>query len=311
MNRVAESMVQAEKRLGLDSHLLNLQETDSWDVALDADIQVCHTHFPDVLRKKLRKPLKLVWVGHGTPEQVINTAVDAAIKGEYGHGDSLMLMQHWLRTADARVTFWPRHAWLYQSMVDKGTKIHCIPLGVDKSFWSQGESRGKYQGTPSLWSGENPHKIKWPLDLIQAWPYVYPELDGACLHLCYLATNMHRTFAPLINSNGAGYGMHWSPITWVHEELRNVFKSVDFFIGLVRYGDFNRLSLEANAAGCKTISYSGNPYSDYWIPEGDQRNIANELVKILKGDVEPRVKEEVPDQLETAAYMLDIYNSIL
>lgn len=311
MNRVAESMAEAEKRLGLDSHLLNLQETKDWEFALDADVHVAHTHFPDVLRKKLTKPLKLVWVGHGTPEQVFNTAVEESTRGNYGHGDSQMLMMHWLKNADARVTFWPRHQWLYQSMVDKGTKIHCIPLGVDKEFWGGGVSAGKYSGTPSLWSGENPHKIKWPLDLIQAWPYVYPELDGACLHLCYLAQNLHRTFAPLINANGAGYGMHWSAITWAHEELRNVFKSIDFFIGLVRYGDHNRISLEANAAGCKTISYSGNPYSDFWIPEGDQREIARVLTAILKGDVEPRKKDEVPDFLDTARAMIPIYESIL
>lgn len=311
MNRVAESMVEAEKRLGLDSHLLNLQEQESWEVALDADVQVCHTHFPDVLRKKVTKPLKLVWVGHGTPENVFQSSVTEGKHKGYGHGDPFMLTQHWLRTADARVTFWPRHQWIYQTMVDKGTKVHCIPLGVDKEFWSSGETRGKYSGTPSLWSGENPHAIKWPLDLIQMWPHVYPELDGASLHLCYVAQDLHRWFAPLINGNGAGYAMHWSPITWIHEELRNVFKSVDYFIGLVRYGDFNRLSLEANAAGCKTISYPGNPYSDFWIPEGDQRLGAESLVRILKGEVEPRAKSEVPDFMETAQSMELIYKEIL
>jgi hypothetical protein len=143
------------------------------------------------------------------------------------------------------------------------------------------------------------------------WPHVYPELDGATLHACYLALDLHRWFAPLINSNGAGYGMHWAALTWEHQELRNIFKSVDFFIGLVRYGDFNRLSLEANAAGCKSISYPGNPYSDFWIPEGDQREGAKELVRILKGEVEPRQKEAVPDFMDTAKAMQTIYEGIL
>lgn len=311
MNRVAESMAEAEKRLGLDSHICNIQDSKDWEYMADCDVHVAHTHFPDSMRKRLTKPLKLVWVGHGTPENVFTNAVNESKHSGYGHGDSFMLTQHWLRTADARVTFWPRHQWIYSTMVDRGTKVHCIPLGVDLDFWGAGESRGKYAGSPSLWTGENPHQIKWPLDLIQMWPHVYPELDGASLHCCYLATDLHRTFAPLINGNGAGYAMHWSPITWIHEELRNVFKSVDYFIGLVRYGDFNRLSLEANAAGCRTISYAGNPYSDFWLPEGDQRNTAAELIRVLKGEIEPREKEKVPSFMDTAVAMQTIYEGIL
>jgi hypothetical protein len=90
-----------------------------------------------------------------------------------------------------------------------------------------------------------------------------------------------------------------------------VFNSVDYFIGLVRYGDFNRISLEANATGVKTISYSGNPYSDFWVPEGDQREIAKVLVEILNGNVEPRKKDIVPDIEETAKGMVKIYERIL
>jgi hypothetical protein len=304
-------MVEAEKRLGHDSHLINVQDSTDWDEWVDADIHVSHTHFPDSMRKKVTKPLKIVWVAHGTPENVFQHSVEEGKANGYGHGDSFMLMQHWLRNADARVTFWPRHQAIYQTMVDKGTKVHCIPLGVDREFWGSGVSAGKYAGTPSVWSGENPHYIKWPLDLILMWPWVYKELSGASLHCCYLAQNLHRWFAPLINSNGAGYGMHWAAITWSHEELKNVFKSVDYFIGLVKYGDFNRLSLEANAAGCKTISYPGNPYSDFWIPEGDQRESAKALVEILKGDAVPREKTPVPDFMDTAREMVNIYEGIL
>jgi hypothetical protein len=89
-----------------------------------------------------------------------------------------------------------------------------------------------------------------------------------------------------------------------------VFKSVDFVLGLVRYGDFNQLSLQANAAGAKTISYRGNEYADYWVTEGDQREIAKELTSILKGEVAPRTKTPVPDIAETAAAMKAIYETL-
>ena len=313
MAAVARSLVEAEKQLGLDSHLVNIQETTpgEWDRYADADIHVSHTHFPDQMRKKLTKPLKLVWVSHGTPEHVFNSAVEDSEKG-YGHSDGFMLFQFWMRSADARVTFWPRHAALMETMTHKGVGIHCFDLGVNLKFWGGGASLGKYAGNPSVWSGENCHAIKYPLDLFLMWPLVYPQLDGASLHVSYLPTNQHRYFFPLVNANGASYASHISPICWPHDQLRNIFKSVDFFIGLVKYGDHNRLSLEANAAGgCKTISYAGNEYSDFWLPEGDQRIAAAELVKILQGEVKARKKKPVADVSETAQNMIKVYESIL
>lgn len=317
MNRVAESCVKAEREIGVDSHLLNIHQSNDWSVAHDADIHVAHTHFPDThngksFRRMLTKPAKIVTVFHGTPEFVMRDTIGQGRHGaRHGMGDGIMMMLYWLGAADARVTFWPRHQAIYQTLVDKGTEVHCVPLGVDHDFWKKGERTNEFPGAPSLWTGENPHVIKDPLDLILLWPWVYPQLDNASLHVCYLAENLHRYFAPIIDRNAAGYGMHWSAFTFAHNRLRSVFKSIDYFIGLVRYGDHNRLSLEANAAGATTISYRGNPYSDFWITEGDQRSMAFELLQILRGDVAPREKSPVPDSKDTAAAMLAIYESTL
>ena len=312
MHRVAESIVEAEKALGLDSHLINLHDPPAFEHVLDADIHVSHTHFPEELKRRVTKPLKLVWVGHGTPEHVFQSAVEEGAGSRYGHGDGWMLVQHWLQTADAIVTFWPRHQAIWQSLCDKATRVQCLPLGLDKTFWAPQPSRGKFAGTPSVYSSENCHYIKWPLDLLIAWPWVYPKVDGnPCLHLAYLPTDQHRWFFPLANRNGASYASHISPLALDSADLRNAFCSVDYFVGLVRYGDFNRLCLEANASGAKTISYRGNPYSDYWITEGDQREMARELIEVLNGRVEPRAKEAVPDIAETAAGMKAVYEGIL
>lgn len=309
MHRVAESFATAETSLGLDSRLVDCTvQTDAWDEACTADVQVIHTHFPDTLRKKTSG--KLVWIAHGTPDHVFQSSVEAGTTGGYGHSDPLMLMQYWLRNADARVTFWPRHQWIYQRMVDKGITIHCVPLGVDKAHWSSGVSRGKWAGTPSVLTAENCHYIKWPYDLFLAWPEVYEAVQGAKLHAIYLPRDQHRWFFPLVNANGASYGSYITGQSFDHTEFPNVLKSVDFYCGLVRYGDFNRMGQEANAAGCKTISYAGNPYSDFWIPEGDQREIARHLISILKGDVEPRKKDPVPDIADTAKAMLTIYQGL-
>jgi hypothetical protein len=310
MCNVAKSMAEAEHSLGLDSHVVDIMDAKTWDVAEDADIQVVHTHFPDVMRKRV-KNLRVVWVSHGTPEHVFEGAVEDGNKG-YGHADGLMLMQRWLQVADARVTFWPRHQWIFQRMVNKGTPIHCIPLGVDLEYWSSGTDRGRYAGKPSVWTGENPARIKWPLDLFLMWPEVKDALPEATLHANRVPQDMHRWFFPLINANGTSYAGFISPFAFAHEQLRDIFKSIDFFIGLVRYGDHNRVSMEAAAAGAKTISYTGNVYADYWIPEGDQREGAAELIRILSGEIEPRsAKQPVPSLRDTALGMIDVYRGIL
>ncbi len=311
MHRVAESIAEAERKLGLDSRNIDCSvRSPEWEDALDADIQVVHTHFPDELRKKVRRPLKIVWVAHGTPDHVFQSSVEMGSQG-YGHGDPLMLMQFWLRNANARVTFWPRHKWIYDRMVDRGTTVNLVPLGVDRSFWGAGASRGKYAGEPSVFTAENSHYIKWPYDLFTTWPYVLDEIPFAKLHSVYLPKDQHRWFFPLINSNGAAYGSYVTAMSFSHEDLRNTFKSVDYYCGLVRYGDFNQIALQANAAGAKTISYAGNEYSDFWITEGDQRFMADQLINILSGKTPPREKTEVPDLVETASHMQGIYEGLL
>lgn len=312
MHNVAASISAAERDLGLDSHLVNIHEitTEQLDEWADADIHVAHTHFPNEMRGRLTRPFRLVWVSHGTPEHVFHSALEEKKKG-YGHGDSWMLFQHWLSRAHARVTFWERHRAIMQTMVDTGTKVHCLPLGVNLEFWKKGNRRNPpFVGQPSLWTSENCHWIKTPLDLLLMWPWIYEAIPAACLHLNYLPNDQHRYFFPLVNRNGASYGAHISEFVFPHTELREIFKSVDFFIGLVRYGDHNHLSLQASAAGAKTISYSGNVYSDFWIPEGDQRVMAEALIRILQGRAEPREKTPVPDIRVTAEGMREVYESI-
>lgn len=310
MANVAATLAAAEKKLGCDSSVCDPTRPEAWMLAEDSDVQVVHTHFPDQMRKRITKPLKLVWIGHGTPEHVFQSSVENGSKGGYAPSDSFMLMQFWLQTADAVVTFWDRHKAIYESLCDKGRRIHCVPLGVNKELWKPFPTRGKFTGKPSVFSSENPHYIKWPLDLLLAWPWVRREIPECHLHLTYMPRDQHRWFFPLVNRNGAGYASFISEMVFHNEDLRNTFCSTDFYVGLVRYGDLNVMSLQANACGAKTISYVGNPHSDFWVPEGDQRIIAAELVKIFNGEVSPRAKTPPPDISETAAAMLKIYEPL-
>lgn len=309
MHRVAESICEAEKRLGIDSVLA---WTDSKDYInhICADIHVGHTFLPSEVWKQ-RPNVKVVWVGHATPEVIFTTAVEDAKSGRYGHGDSWMLMQYWMQHADAMVTFWPRHHTILKGMMDKRSICELLPLGVDKLYWKRLPSEGKFAGNPSVFCAENAYWMKWPLDLFIAWPWIVKEIDSARLHVISLPHDVHRAFFPLINRNGSSFYSYVSANRFTHERMRNTFASVDYYCGLVRYGDFNRVQLEAAACGTKTISYTGNPYADFWIPEGDQRNIATAMVPILKGNVEPRAdKLPVPDIDETAKAMIELYGRV-
>lgn len=310
MHRVAESLAESERGLGLDSTCADPNISALWAENTVADIHVVHTHLPTEVRTKSKG--RVVWVGHGTPDHVFQSACQEYEQAGYGHGDAIMLMQHWLKTADARVTFWDRHKWIYDQMLTKGARpTDRIPMGVDKAFWSAGATAGKFAGEPSVFSAENPHYIKWPYDLMTAWPTIVEDCADAKLHAVYLPRDMHRAFFPWFNAMGTGFSSYISPGVFDKSWLRNAFRSTDFTVGLVRYGDPNHLSMQANAAGAKTISYPGNVYADHWIQEGDQRGIARELVDIFKGDREARKKETVPDIRETALAMQAIYEDIL
>jgi glycosyltransferase involved in cell wall biosynthesis len=278
MHRVAESIQLAEQALGIDSVLCQYP-TENVEEGMNADINVCHTHLPEPVRRKGSK--KLVYVAHGTPETVFDNAVDSVSQG-YGHGDAWMLLQYWLQHSDARVTFWPRHQKILKSLCDKHTSVDYVPLGLDKEFWKPVKSQGKFAGNPSVLCSENAYKIKWPLDLCIAWPWISEKAETATLHINYLPHDQHRWWFPLVNRNGCSYSSYIGAWHFDNVGMRNALCSIDFYISPVKYGDFNRMSLEAKACGTKLISYTGNPYADYWVSEGDQRVFAQSQGNRLK-----------------------------
>jgi glycosyltransferase involved in cell wall biosynthesis len=308
MHRMAEDMAAGERSLGGNSLCLDCFDSRDLAMCLDADIHVIHTHLPEVIDEKKSKT---VWVAHGTPEHVFSMSV---VRGtELGHGasDSWMSAMYRLQVSDAIVTFWPRHQAIYQSLVDKGREVYCVPMGIDRDFWQPVESKGRFAGTPAILSAENCHQIKWPLDLFISFPWVAEQVPTARLHVFYLPLDQHRWWFPLVNRNGAAFRSYIGSGALSREDLRNAFVSSDYYVGLVRYGDHNRICLEAKACGCKVIAYRGNAYADYWIPEGDQRIIADELVSILRGMVPPRECRDIPDMGETASAMIKIYERLI
>lgn len=308
MHRMAEEISLAERVLGVDSVLIPCEDSSKWSESEDADVHVNHTHLPDHPKKK---DAKTVWVGHGTVEHCFHMSVEEGLNKGYGAGDTWMIVSHWLKQSDALVTFWPRQRDIWQTMVDKGRIVDYVPMGIDLNFWKPVVSQGKWVGSPSVLTAENCHYIKWPLDLVLMWPWIADEILDARLHLIYLPNDQHRWWFPLMFANGAAFKSYITGSAFSKESLRNAFSSVDFYCGLVRYGDVNRICLEAKASGCKTISWRGNEYADFWLTEGDQRIQKEEMLAIMKGEVEPRKATPVPSILDTAEGMLRIYERIL
>ncbi len=311
LNRVSINMVAMERILGLDSFLnftdqpkmsnpeasiLNEEESKM------ADVHVIHSHLPQGAKGKT------VFVPHGTPEHCFTTAIEQNKQSGFAAGDAFMLSMYRINTCDVTVTFWDRHRYIWQSLNPKAD-VRCIPMGIDIEFWKPIESKGKWVGKPSLFTCENSHSIKWPLDLIIAFPEIMKESE-AVMHLHYLPLDQHRFWYPLMSANGTMYKSYSSGMYMDVESLRNAFCSVDYYINPVRYGDFNSVCLEAKASGCKVISYKGNPYADYHIQEGDQRIIVKDLLEIFKGNIEPNKTKEVDNVEVMSKEMINIYESL-
>jgi hypothetical protein len=305
---MAEEISACEAYLDIQSLCLDGENPAEIPAGLDADVHVVHTHLPDIISPRTKK---VVWIAHGTPEVMFTNSVMEGIRHQQGASDYWMSAHHHISTATAIVTFWERHAWIWKGMANRSTVVDTVPMGVNRALWNRVASRGKFVGAPSILTGENCFSCKWPLDLFFAMPDVFERHPLARLHVFSVPTDQCPWWYTLLYSNGTAYRSYIAPIRFELPDLCNAFVSVDYYIGLVRYGDHNRMMLEAKRCGCPVISYRGNPYADYWIDEGDQRTIAAQLTMILSGQVPPREVTPVPDITETAAAMSKIYERIL
>lgn len=320
MHRVAEQMARAELAAGVQSHCLDpfdVKQIGWEDFGLSADVHVAHTHIPELFngkpfRRQCTVPWRMVFPVHGTPELVFESTVTEAASNGYGAGRSYAGHQIGMQEADAIVTFWERHQALYDLATDKHTTIDLIPMGIDTAYWQAGVSRGQYEGAPSFFNCDNQYSFKWAIEVLRVWRLVLRELPHAGLHIANIPTDLLRHVDALAMRYGSLTRAWVGSWSYDQDNLRNIFKSVNYYISPVRYGDSNRTSLEAAAAGVPVISYAGNPYADYWMPEGDQREVARVLAAIGACDVGPRAdKTPVPTEQAMAEAMIHVYERIL
>jgi glycosyltransferase involved in cell wall biosynthesis len=278
---------------------------NEWEMGIGADIHVVHSHLPDKLA--FDKKTKIVAFQHGSPEHVFEVSITQGVYCGYGAGDSFSIGAYFLRRADAVVTFWGRHAAIWETMTEK--PVFVIPMGVSRSFWDHIET-SPLAGSPSILTAENCHTVKWPLDLFFMWPNIVKELPDARLHALNIPYDQHKWWMPLAYLNGTHYTSYLYATKLNAPELRQFMSAAGFYYSPCRYGDHNRISLEAAACGAKVISFCGNEYAHYWVREGDQRCQKEDLENILSGKTPAREPLPVPDIKSTAAAMLQIYKDI-
>lgn len=308
MHHVAASMVRAELALGVEARMLDPHDSTKtgWELAAEADIHINHTHLPDEFRHK-----PFVFPHHGTPELIFELSVRESEGNPYNAGTGQAQHFRLMQDADAIVCFVPRHRDIFDLMTDKHTIVDLVPMGMDTAFWSAGVSPGRYAGKPSFLSCENAYPFKWAVDFLRVWKWVRDELADATLHVTNLPTNTLEQVKIMTARTGAVYGTVAGSWSYDANNLRNIFKQVDFYLSCVRFGDFNRMSMEAGASGLPVISYPGNPYADYWITEGDIRSAVKDLIAIGKGDVQPRAKAPIPSEQDMGQAMVHIYERVL
>jgi hypothetical protein len=306
LTNMAVLMNNAEKKLGSESVICNTSDVNTWAAGRDADIHVVHSHIPDDII--FNEKSKIVAVQHGAPMHVFDESVRQGLTGNYGASDSLAMIGYLMRRANAVVTFWPRHEDIYRRMTS--APVHCVPMGVDKTFWQPVPKVKLLSGTPAILTAENCHSCKWPLDAIFMWPNIVEKVPTARMHFINIPYDQHRWWLPLSYMTTARYTTYISATKLPSDQLRSFVCASDYYYSPVSYGDFNMMSLEANACGAKIISYRGNVFADYWITEGDQREQADEFLNIIQGKRDPRAVQSVPDIEETAGRMLEIYKGM-
>jgi hypothetical protein len=193
-------------------------------------------------------------------------------------------------------------------MTDK--PVFCIPMGIKKDFWVK-QDLPPLAGTPALFTAENMHNCKWPIDMFFLWPHLMKSLPDARLHVTNIPINQQNWWWPLSYMNGSKYTMFMSAMRFDATSLRNYLSATPFYYSPVRYGDHNRISLEAAACGAKIISFEGNEYAHYWVHEGDQRRQLIDLVAILSGETIERSPFLVPDIKDMEEAMLQVYKAVL
>jgi hypothetical protein len=320
MHHLAQAVADGERRLGHDALVVDASDDGPWadPTVLDADVHCIHSRWrpgaQQAIRAQTGRDPKLVFYSHGIPEHLIELSVQEFLVKDIPEPQDLWAFtRYWLKEADAFVVFSPRQAVLYNTMLSRGQEVDLVPLGVDLTFWERGpEDAPRLRGTPSVWMSENQHRIKWALDMFFAWPLVARALPTVHLHAHFIPYDVQRFLVDIVNANGAAFNATVTQKFYPHDALRTFWKGCDFMLATTRYGDNTCLTMQAEAAGLKTISYPGNQYASFWVPEGDQRVIADQLTGILMGMIPPREdKLPVPDLTDMAASTLAIYDRIL
>ncbi len=301
LNRAVEELVDAEKRIGLDSILLDPRVGLEIDAGEGVDVHVIHSNLPDGYHGHPRK----VFFAHASPEHCVTYELRAAADMPFS------ATMYWLRAAEVTVTQWPRHKRIWDLYLPAGREVELVPAGIDTRVWNPEGPKIDLPGKPSFLYSESWFEIKRPTEFMWAFCALARDKKGSAAKVHFL--NVPEGQMPFWSTNLEHMNLRRWVVTFQgwQQDMAPVYRGANVLIQPSLCGDFSRTCLEALACGMKVLARKGSDYATYTC-DWDWESVGAKLLQIVDGTAEVERTWETAqlDILPVAERMAEIYDRL-
>lgn len=251
-----ETATQREKNAHLQGGFVDPlhpeMRTQSWGWAYKrADIHVIHYSFD--LRLGRLKPK--VFMAHGTPEAVIESAVrNPANK-------NMLAGAQWIDKFEATIVTSSRAKQFWEVFDSSGKKVHQVNKGIDLEWWQRSGTITDLPGKPSVLYGEVWRGIKHPTLLFYAVNEIYKRNKEVQLNAWSMGT-ARKFWEQFIMQAGFQDLIGRGRIYEVQDYPEHLYSRGDVLVSPVSAGDLSRVAQEAMACGCPVVSWDTDPWGE-------------------------------------------------
>jgi len=236
-NESVKDLVRAERKLGLDSTILDLERVP------ENAIHVIHTLFDIEFIKKYR----------GKKLFFLRTMPEHWLEGVYVNARRFWHVMNLLNYCDALVGFLYRQIDIYRFYTAK--PIYKIPLGVDLDRYSMKGRIKELDGNPSILWCDTPYSVKYPFILFHALKYLYRKgFKGFKLHMI-VPERYHKGIRAIFKMLDMDDRLELYDYL-LTDELIQFYRGADLSVTTNMYGDVNRSIAERFACGLPTITFN-------------------------------------------------------
>jgi glycosyltransferase involved in cell wall biosynthesis len=279
----------------------------------DANVHMIHSSSANILGRL--KPL--IFFLHGSPEACIWSET-----GFFDRGFSMTSSFQFLEMSAAMIVFMKRHKYFYDRF-DAEHKVRLVTKGIDLERWNTGGSKMNFKGKPNILFGEVWREIKDPFVLLFALEEALKDLPEMLFHPWALSDKRYlweevvargrfsKFLGPYLLSGPQAYPEHW-------------YRGGDILVSPVTTGEPSRVSQEALACGCPTISWDTDTFGDnYSIKKAkafspfDMASKIKELWEEIEADPEGmktrcrKIAEEHYDMKDMAKQVVEVVKEVV